>query len=117
MTKTGKLSGFNHLTKDQIFEEKARLEKAGIRLDISNGKMYTFQNIPLGRTNSIKTASGKEYKIFAQNGNSDVWYHGKFVGDYYAVFVKTYGFWQQVSKWYFHFGNAVKYMCTISGAN
>ena len=112
MTKSGKLKGFNRLTKEQIFEEKTRLEKTGIRLDVCTGQLYTNKNIPMGRLNGLTTNSGKKYKIMAQNGKDDVWYNGKFVGDYYAVFVyvEKCGFWQQISKWYFNFGNAVRYM-------
>lgn len=111
MTKSGKLRGFKCLTKEQIIEEKNRLEKAGIKLDICTGQLYTSKNIPMGRLNGLKTQNGTEYKIIAQSQNNDVWYNGKFIGSYYAVFVNTNrGFYQQISKWYFNYGNAVRYM-------
>ena len=109
MTKSGKKSGFNRLSKSQILEEKSRLEKKGIRLDVETGQLYNDGNIPMGRICACKI-SGKVYKIFAQNGTDDVWHNGKFIGDNYAVFVEANGFWQQVSPWYSRYGNAERYM-------
>lgn len=116
MTKTGYLRGFKRLTAEEISEEKERLRAAGIRLDVETGKLYNSKNIPLGILSGVATPTGKQYRIGSQNGNSDVWYNDRFLGDNYAVFVKVEkcGFWQQITPWYCRVGNAVKRMIKIS---
>lgn len=91
-----------------------------IRVDVETGKRY-INNIPEGKITAITTPDGTQYKIVAQNHNhqDDVWYNGRFIGDYYGVFkyIKPdmgCGFWQQVSPWYFRYGNAERKMCQLT---
>lgn len=91
-----------------------------IRVDVKTKKEYTHDNIPIGRLNSIQN-SKSFFKIFSQSkGHSDTqWYHGEFLGDSYAVFEwvntsTTTGFYQQVSKWYMRYGDALNKMLKLA---
>ena len=91
-----------------------------VRTDVKTKKEYTYDNIPIGRLNSIQNSKGF-FKIFSQSkGHSDTqWYHGEFLGDYYAVFKwintgRDSGYYHQVSKWYFRFGNAQRKMIELA---
>ena len=87
-----------------------------IKIDARTGKRYTSTNIPIDYVdnNPYITTHGKQYKILAEAGNNDVWYNGVFLGDRYAVFVKTEaGFYQQLSNWYCRYGNAVNKLYSI----
>ena len=81
-----------------------------IRTDIETGKKYFLNNIPVGRLNAVTLPNGTELKIFPEDGTGAAWYNNRFIGDRYAVFVKCSGVWQQVSNWYYRYGNAVNYM-------
>lgn len=86
------------------------VNKELVKIDKSTGKKYFNNNIPVGALTGMSTPDGRIYKIFPESGNSDVWYHGTFLGDRYAVFRKCHGFWQQVSPWYCRYGNATRFM-------
>lgn len=88
-----------------------------VRVDKVTGKVYTYNNIPADKEGKLISAQCRKgyYKIFSENHNhpEDSWYEGRFIGDRYAVFKwvnssSEAGFYQQVSKWYNRFGNAVR---------
>lgn len=80
-----------------------------IKTDVRTGKKYV-NNIPIEKVSEMN-----DYKIMAMQGNNDTcWYNGYFLGDYYAVFKKANGFYQQVSNWYFRYGNAVRKMISLN---
>lgn len=95
-----------------------------VRVDSKTGKTYTFHNIPVTKE-AVSTSGYKDgvyYKIISQNHShpDDSWYNGRFIGDRYAVFewVKTSaesGFWQQYSRWYNRFGNALRKLSSCIG--
>lgn len=94
------------------------MNTAIIKSDRKTKKRYFANNIPVGRLTAIKYPNGRYFKIFAENGTSDMWYNGEFLGDKYAVFELIRGTWYQVSKWYIKYGNAVNVMCNkvVKGA-
>ena len=87
------------------------MNTAIIKSDCKTKKCYFTNNIPVGRLTTVKYPNGRYFKIFAENGTSDMWYNGQFLGDRYAVFELIRGVWYQVSKWYIRYGNAVNVMC------
>lgn len=81
------------------------------RTDLTTGKKYFLNNIPVGFLTAVTLPNGTQLKIFPENGTTDCWYNGRFIGDRYAVFVKTGAMWQQISKWYNRYGYATRVMC------
>ena len=88
-----------------------------IRIDKVTGKAYTWYNIPIidGSLTCIQNSKGL-FMIMAENHShpEDSWYEGRFIGDRYAVFRRSNGFFQQVSPWYERFGNAVRKLKNIT---
>ena len=96
---------------------------SNIRHDILTDKEYTYHNIPVdkkGHLTAVQCSKGF-YKIFSENHShpEDSWYDGRFIGDRYAVFkwvntTPSQGFYQQVTPWYYRFGNAVRKLITVT---
>ena len=96
---------------------------SNIRHDKLTGKYYTYHNIPVdkkGHLTAVQCSKGF-YKIFSENHShpEDSWYDGRFIGDRYAVFkwvniTPSQGFYQQVTPWYYRFGNAVRKLTTVT---
>ena len=85
-----------------------------MKIDAKTKRKYFENNIPIGALSCIQTRDGIKYRIFPENGTDACWYDDRFLGDRYAVFIRHHGFYQQISKWYCYYGNAVNYMCKIS---
>lgn len=80
-----------------------------LKMDKKTKKWY-YNNVQCGKLVEIKTVSGNVYRIFALCKNEDCWYNDEFMGTDYAVFkkIKNGNFWQQISKWYMRYGDAVR---------
>lgn len=87
------------------------MEKIMCKVDAKTGRKY-INNIPENSITAITTSDGTHYQIIAQNHDhmEECWYHDNFMGDHYAVFKTENGIRQQVSMWYFRYGNAVRKM-------
>lgn len=77
----------------------------------NKGKAY-INNVPAGALSGVKSAAG-DFKVMALNGTKDRWYNDTFLGDEYAVFKKENGFYQQITKSYSKYGNAINAMMKI----
>lgn len=77
----------------------------------NKGKAY-IDNVPAGAFSGVKSVAG-DFKVMALNGTKDCWYNNTFIGDNYAVFKKINGFYQQITKSYSKFGNAINAMVKI----
>lgn len=68
--------------------------------------------LPLGRLNSYKN-NNCFYMILPMDNLEERIYSGRLLPTYYAVFKFSEVGVQQVSKWYYRYGNAVKKMLSM----
>ena len=87
------------------------------REDMKTHKKYTLSNIPINKVCGVRITQDEQYRILSQSAGhgEDCWYNGEFIGDYYCV--AKYNFkahcWQQISKWYFRYGNAINFLSKL----